>query len=95
MSPLFQTEKSELDKAIDDIYREMSGVSADSDEYAKMVDQLVKLHGLKHNKNPARISRDTLATVVGNLVGIVLIVAVERENILTTKALNFLLKPKN
>lgn len=83
-------EKSGLEKAIDEVFREMATRSSDSDEYAKMVDQLSKLYSLK--ETPKRVSPDTLAIVVGNLAGIILIVGHERMNVVTSKALSFVLK---
>lgn len=88
---LFQSnETSGLQKAIDDILSEMSSVPADSDDYAKMADQLVKLYNLKEVDSKRKISRDTLAVVIGNIVGIMWIARFERENVLTSKALMFL-----
>lgn len=86
--------KTGLEKAIDDLLNEMNSVSSDSEEYSKMVDQLVKIYNLKDVDRPKRISPDTLATVLGNLAGILLIVGHERANVVTSKALGFVLKLK-
>lgn len=82
--------KSELDHAISVVFTEMAGESSDSEEYAKMVEQLIRLYSLK--PKPKRISPDTLAIVVGNLVGVLIIVGYERAHIVTSKATNFVLK---
>ena len=50
----------------------MEDVSAETPEYAKMADQLVKLYKLKEVDSKRKISPDTLATVLGNLIGIAL-----------------------
>lgn len=86
------TEKTGLEKAIDDVLREMSDLNADSDEYAKMNDQLVKLHAMKTTESRPRVSPDTLATIAANLAGIFVIVGHERTHIITSKALSFILK---
>lgn len=83
---------SGLETAIENVLGEMQGYSADSDEYAKMADQLEKLYKLKEIDKPERIKPDTLAIIAGNLAGIILIVGHERANVVSTKALNFLLK---
>jgi hypothetical protein len=83
-------EDSELQSAITEAFREIANMTVDSDEYAKSVDQLVKLYSLK--ETPKRISPDTLAMVAGNLLGIVIIVGYERKHVVTSKALNFILK---
>lgn len=85
-------EPTGLEAAIDEVLREMKGFESDSDTYAVMIDQLVKLHAMKEAEKPPKVSRDTILIVAGNLVGIVLILSYEKTNVLTTKALQFLLK---
>lgn len=92
MIPQKPIEKTGLDKIIDDLQSEMAGASGDSDEYAKMADQLVKLMELKANIGPKRISADTKATIIANLAGILIIVGHERTHIVTSKALGFVRK---
>jgi hypothetical protein len=85
-------EDTALDKAIEDLFEEMSMRSGDSEEYSKLNDQLSKLYSLKEIDSKKRVSPDTLAMVLGNLLGIVLIVGHERMNVVTSKALNFVMK---
>ena len=85
-------EKSNLDKAIDELYDQMDDVTGDSQEYANMADQLVKLHALKMNESSRRVSPDTRANIIANLLGILIIVTHERVHIVTTKALGFIKK---
>lgn len=87
-----RNEDSALVEAIDELFDEMSNYSGDSDEYAKRVDQLSKLYSLKEIDSKKRVSPDTLAIVIGNILGITIIVGYERMNIVTSKALNFVLK---
>jgi len=87
-------EKSGLEKAIDELLKEMDTYDGDSESYSLLADQLVKLYGLKEIDKPKRISPDTLAIVIGNLAGIAMIVGYERANVVTSKALNFVLKLK-
>jgi hypothetical protein len=58
-------EPTGLETAIDNLLKELAGPAADSNEYAKMVDQLVKLHGLKTNESPRRPSPDALISAAG------------------------------
>jgi len=81
-----------LDEAIENVLAEMAGHDADSDEYAQMTDQLTKLYAIKASTKPDRISKDTIAIVVGNLIGILMIVGYEQGHILTSKAGSFLVK---
>jgi hypothetical protein len=87
-------EATKLEETLDQLMLEMSYVPCDSDEYAQMTDQLQKLYSLKETDSKSRLSPDTLAIVAANLAGIVMIVGFERANILTSKAINFLLKLK-
>jgi hypothetical protein len=74
------------------VLREMAGVTADSEEFEKMTDQLVKLHALKTNESRPRISPDVKATILANLAGIAIVVGHERTHIVTSKALGFIKK---
>lgn len=87
-----QKQPSGLDIAITDVLSDMKGFTSDADEYTTMVDQLVKLHSLKDCEKPQRVNKDTLIIVAGNLLGIVMILSYEKTNVITTRALQFMLK---
>lgn len=86
--------KSGLDEVIDTLHSEMVGFDADSEEYSKAVDQLTKLYEIKKSQLPDRLSKDTLAIVICNLLGIALIVAREEAHVVTSKALGFVINAK-
>lgn len=81
-----------IDSAIEDILSEMKGFTAETDEYATMIDQLCKLHAMKVAEKPSNVNPDTLALIVGNIFGIVLILEFERMNVITSKAMSFVSK---
>lgn len=84
-----------LDVAIENALSELAGHDADSDEYANITNQLVKLYGLKEIDNPdRRISNDVLAGIAANLIGIGMIISYERVHVITTKALGFIVKTR-
>ena len=85
-------EKIGLEKAIDDVLRHMEQETPGTPEFEAMTDQLVKLHAMKTTESPSRVSPDTLATIAANLLGILVIVGHERTNIITSKALSFIMK---
>lgn len=90
---MFEVRKSadaELKTAIENVYSEMAGSDSHTTEYAKSVDQLIKLYSLK--QEPKRVSPDTLAIVLGNIIVAILIVGHERAHIVTSKAPQYLLK---
>lgn len=89
-----QKELSKLDVAIADVLSDMRGFTSDADEYSAMVEQLVKLHALKEAETPKKLDKDTILIVAGNLVGIAMILSFEKTHVITTKAIQFMLKPK-
>lgn len=68
--------------------------NTDSEFYASTVDQVVKLHKMKEEESSYRVKPDTLALIVANLFGIVLILKHERADIITSKAMSLLLRPR-
>ncbi len=86
-------EPTGLEKAIDSVLSEMEALNSDDAEYAKMVDQLEKLYKIRNN-NTNRVSPDTLAIIAGNIAGILLIIHHEKANVVTSKAMSFVMKLK-
>lgn len=84
--------KSELEKVIDSILGSMSKLEPDSDEYGKMASNLEKLLKAKSYEKSKVISPDTMLVVIANLIGIVLILKHENVDIITSKALSFVLR---
>lgn len=79
----------DLNVPINNLLPHMVDADPSSEEYAAMVDQLVKLYKLKEIKSSRSVSPDTLALVAANLAGIMLIVGHERANVVTSKAIGF------
>lgn len=82
----------ELEEAIDAALCDLKNIRIDSPDYPSAVDQVAKLYKLKEQDTPKRVSADTLAMIGGNLAGIALILGYERANVVTSKALGFVLK---
>lgn len=89
-------EKTVLDKTIDDLLDQMSRQSGYSDEYTQMAKNVVVLSSAKNEIECSKktVNPDTLLLVGGNLLGILMIVGHERAGIVTSKALNFIMKLK-
>lgn len=85
-------ETTETKKLIEEVASEMVIRDPDSESFGTMLDRLERLHKLQEKKQ--RPSPDTLAIVVGNLAGILLILNHERLHPIPSKALNFVLKLK-
>ncbi len=90
---MFKKKKSKLDVAMDAVFAEMEISGPDSEEYPKMIEYMERLSRVKA-ENKMRVSPDTYAIVIGNLLGILVVIAYEQKHIFTTKAFSFTLKPK-
>lgn len=86
------TNQKGLEKAIDKLLLAMDKIENNTPEYTMMVERLERLYKLKAIDAPRRVSPDAIATVAANLVGILLIIGYEHANVVTSKALNFVMK---
>ena len=80
-----------IDGVIAEAFSQLDVYPSNSNEYAQIVRQIETLYALKNNRS-SRVSPDTLFIVLGNLLGIAIIVGHERANVVTSKALNFVMK---
>lgn len=85
------TDNAALDIVLNELALEMKTLSAETDEYATMVDHMERLHKLK-NESSRRVSPDVMATIIANLAGIGIIVGYEHVHPVTSKALAFVMK---
>lgn len=83
-----------IDTEIDMVLKEMRSAGVKSDDYAVLMTKLERLHELKAKERKERVSRDTMALVLGNLAGIVLIVAYEQKHVITSKGFTQIIRPK-
>lgn len=84
--------RTNLEKEIDSVLEKMSGYQPDSSEYKIMSENLERLYKAKINERIRNVSPDTMAIIIGNLLGIVLILGYEKANVITSKALGFVIK---
>jgi hypothetical protein len=85
---------TQLEEAIDKAMQSLDSYGASSEEYAQILDQVAKLHKIKLDEQPDRVSMDTLAVISANLLGIMLIIRHEHVNVITSRAMNLVIKPK-
>ncbi len=88
-------EEVELNSEITRVLAVLARCEPDSEEYTAAVDNISKLYAQKENIPSNRISPDMLATVVANLLGLVLIVGHERANVIAGQAIKFLKQLKS
>lgn len=86
-----KTEKSQLEETIELLNADLENLSVSDEDRSAIIDQVIALHKLTPSK---RVSPDAMATIAGNLVGILMILSHERAHVITSKALSFVGKLK-
>lgn len=93
MNKLTEVKKhNSLDREIDNVISKLEKLSPNSEEYSITADNLEKLYRAKSYDKNRYITPDTVALVVGNLLGIAIIIWHEKAEVITTKALGFVMK---
>ena len=82
-----------VDDLITAVLIEMQMNGVDSEEYPKLMTYLERLQQVKAKERRAPVSRDTVALIVGNLMGILLIVAYEQKHVMTSKGFTQIIQP--
>lgn len=91
----WENRTSVYDVPIQRVLSEMEDVGPESDRYPKLIVQLERLSEMKANAKKFRISGDTLVIAAANLIGIGIIVFYEQYHPMTSKAKDYVIKPKN
>jgi len=66
----------------------------DSSEFAKILTSAERIHEMMNVRKSSPVSRETLITVGANLLGILLIIKHEDVNVITSKALGFVIRTR-
>ena len=90
-----KNESEKLDDAIDRILDTMNEEEVGSQKYKDSIIYLARVDDVRQKSEPSKISRDTYLIVGGNLLGILIIAFAEQNHVVVSKALSFVLKPKN
>lgn len=85
---------TKLEKVTENLLDEMLENGPNEEGYSTNLDRLVKLHAVRKSNGKTPLNPNNMALVAGNLLGILIIVAYEQKNVLTSKAQNLLLKSK-
>ena len=86
-------EPTPVDELIEAVLEEMRTYGPAAPEYPALMSHLERLYEVKAINKPKPISRDTLAIVAGNLLGILLIVAYEQKHVLSSKGMTQIIRP--
>lgn len=88
----FTRKQTKLEQEIESIFEEMEELDLCSEEYELALSRLETLYELQGMAGKTSVSKDTMLIVGGNLLGILLILKYEDMNVLTSKALGFVIK---
>jgi hypothetical protein len=95
MITLFAKPDNELlNEQIERLLKRMSNTPVDDEAYPRMLTTLERLHALKTEHKPKRVSPDTVLIVVGNMLVTLVIIVYEQKHVFSNKAFNNQLKPK-
>lgn len=87
-------ESDKLDKVVDKLMNNLLEYNPEDKEFIDAMNHLDRITQMRAKDRPNRVSRDTMAIVIGNLLGILVIVAYEQKHVMTSKGLGQILKPK-
>lgn len=85
-------EKTNLELRIEEALSRMSELDPESKEYSAITENLERMYKAKSYEKDSRVSPDTIAVIAGNLLGIGLIMNFEKLNVISTKALGFVIR---
>jgi hypothetical protein len=87
--------ETKLDAEINSALEELANKDKMSEEYGALVERIAKLHKLKTEERPKRISPDTALIVAANILGILVLTTFESSNVIKARsALGFVMKPR-
>lgn len=81
--------RTEIEKEIDKCILALAEEAETPEQFEEIIDLLKKRQTLNEKKT---VSPDTIAIIAGNLLGIALILGYEKANVITSKALGFVIK---
>ncbi len=83
-----------VDGEITRIVAAMEEQEVTNGEYSKLLNRLEGLQKIRMEEKPDKASANTILTAAANLVGILLIIRHEHVNVITSRVMNMVLKPK-
>ena len=91
MMKFTKLKQNQIKKEINRIHSEMESMDINSEEYKNAIGHLKSLHEIE-SRDLFGISSDTMAVVAGNILGLILVLKHEELNVITSKALGFVIK---
>ena len=81
-----------LEEEIEVVLDHIKDLTPGTEDYAAALNNLEALYKIRNVKMEIRVKPETVLMVAGNLLGIVLILNHEKANVISTKALGFIMK---
>lgn len=85
---------SPLQDAYTKALSELDKTQTGSEEYATILESVIKLHKMLEEDKPDQVSMDTAAVIAANILGILLIIRHEHVNVITSKAMGQVMRPR-
>lgn len=86
-------DSTQLELAYDKAVRDLNRHEIGSEEYAKRLEMVNKLHKMVMDEKSSYLSKDTMASVGANLLGIIMIIKHEQFNVITSRAFSWVMRP--
>ena len=86
-------DSTQLELAFDRAVRDLKNHDITSEEYARKLEVAIKLHKMISEEKSSRVSKDVMASIGANLLGIFMIIKHEHVNVITSRAMNWVMKP--
>ena len=83
-----------LDIEIGRVLLTLEHLDPSSEEYAAASVQLIPLYKARNEKNRDGVSKDTVALISANLLGLVLVLNHEHVNVISSKAFGMIMKAR-
>lgn len=87
-------EPTPLEKEIERAVQRLSDWDVATEEYDRLLNTISRLEEIKAEEKPDRLSKETMAVLGTNLLGIILILRYEQLNVITSRAMSLLIRPK-
>lgn len=95
MRGFWKNDTAPIDEEIARAIEHLSELDPESEEYAKAISDLDTLSRIKERVSPTdKLRKETIVSATANILGIGMILGYEKFNVLSSKALGFVIRPK-
>lgn len=86
------SKREQLDEEIQTVISNLAFIHPKDEDYETVAANLERLYTIRGLKTKNRVSPDTIAIIAANLLGIGLILHYEKLDVISTKAMSFVMK---